>query len=124
MLSKSQVVKARESIEQLYDHLCTVSVKEEVTCDDGSTDFTDIVIISNQKCRMSYVKIGSVDKADMSYHVSQGIKLFLAPEIDVPAGSKITVIHDGHADTYIMSGSPAVYPTHQEIMLEKEQSYA
>ena len=45
------------------------------------------------------------------------IKLFLSPDIIVKAGSNITVTQAGKTTEYIASGIPAIYDTHQEIML-------
>ena len=54
----------------------------------------------------------------------QTIKLFIAPEIDIKPGSKIDVTHLGVTTSYKRSGNPAVYHTHQEIMLELWENYA
>ena len=45
------------------------------------------------------------------------MKLFLAPEWQVPAGSKITVTGRGGERVYCRSGEAAVYGSHQEIPL-------
>jgi hypothetical protein len=45
-------------------------------------------------------------------------KLFLAPEIVVKPGSKLKVTQAGRTECYVRSGEPAVYGSHQEIVLE------
>ena len=54
----------------------------------------------------------------------QATKLFISPDITIKPGSKITVTQTGVTTEYTGSGVPAVYPTHQEIMLELFESWA
>lgn len=55
---------------------------------------------------------------------SQAVKLFIAPEIAVPEGSRIDVTQNGITTSYRQSGTPAVYSSHQEITLELYKRYA
>lgn len=50
--------------------------------------------------------------------VVQTLKLFTHPEIDIPAGSKITITQDDITTEYQHSGKPAKYTSHQEIPVE------
>lgn len=50
--------------------------------------------------------------------VVQTLKLFTHPEIDIPAGSKITVTQQGITTEYQHSGKPAIFTSHQEIPVE------
>ena len=50
--------------------------------------------------------------------ISQGVKLFVSSDITIKPGSMLTVTQNGVTTEYTSSGVPAVYPTHQEIMLE------
>ena len=52
--------------------------------------------------------------------VAQKIKLFLPPDVIVPAGSRIVV----RGRAYAGSGIPAGYDTHQEILLTAFQGWA
>lgn len=52
------------------------------------------------------------------------LRLFLAPEIKVAPGSKITITQNGVVGEYKNSGVPAMYDTHQEIMLELFKGWA
>ena len=42
----------------------------------------------------------------------------------IPAGSTIQITQSGHTADYNRSGQPAVYPTHQEIILALKKEYA
>ncbi|TQX27951.1 hypothetical protein D1N55_18600, partial [Clostridioides difficile] len=46
--------------------------------------------------------------------LEQTIKLFISPDIEIKAGSKL-IINDKE---YVRSGESAIYPNHQEIVLE------
>lgn len=119
MLSKAQVVKARKALEGLYIGKATVVVKEEYERPNGSMGFYDKTIIENEPCRVSYKDISQANSDGTVATTQQVIKLFLAPEYDIPRGSKIVVEQNGRTNEYIRSGKPAVYETHQEIALEE-----
>ncbi|HBF5228480.1 TPA: hypothetical protein KSJ92_004019, partial [Clostridioides difficile] len=46
--------------------------------------------------------------------LEQTIKLFISPDIEIKAGSKL-IINDKE---YVRSGESAIYSNHQEIILE------
>ena len=56
--------------------------------------------------------------------VVQIAKVFLAPEIKVKPGSKLSVTQNGVTTEYKSSGEPAFYSTHQEIVLELFKGWA
>ena len=56
--------------------------------------------------------------------VSQTVKLFIAPDIQIKAGSKITVTQAGVTAMYTHSGKATVYDTHQEILLDLFEKFA
>lgn len=117
MLSKTEILR-RKAFEKLYDGLCTVEVKQEVTRENGSTGFENVVILENEPCRLSIssspvsVDGGAVMKAE------QNIKLFLSPSEFIPEGSKVTVTQYGVTKTYKSSGMPVVRDVIQSIELE------
>lgn len=111
--------EARRAQEAMYEGVCTIieyrSVKDETT---KLSEDEEVVVIENQPCRLSFEKISAATQTDTAAVVSQNIKLFLAPEIRVASGSKIVVTQNGMTGEYCASGKPAVYATHQEIILE------
>ncbi|HBG5847838.1 TPA: hypothetical protein OUL20_003776, partial [Clostridioides difficile] len=51
--------------------------------------------------------------------LEQKIKLFISPDIEIKAGSKLIITNQNNiTKEYIRSGEPAIYPNHQEIILE------
>ena len=111
--------QARKAIESRYDGVCTISnyqnIEDPITF---VTELKEVEVIKEQPCRLSYSSIPATTQTDTINAVSQSIKLFIAPEVNIPAGSKIVVTQNGRTTVYKNSGQPAIYSTHQEINLE------
>lgn len=111
--------QARKAIESMYDGVCTISnyqnIEDPITF---VTELKEVEVIKDQPCRLSYSSIPSTTQTDTINAVSQSIKLFIAPEVNIPAGSKIVVTQNGRTTVYKNSGQPAIHFTHQEINLE------
>lgn len=115
--------KAHESL--YYDELCTIVEYGSYTDPDTKrTTQKEIIVIENQPCNLSFERISTVVQTDTAAVVSQGTKLFLSPEIPVKSGSKVVVEQNGVKTEYSASGEPAIYPEHQEIMLELFKGWA
>ena len=110
---------ARKAQEQLYDGVCTVTeyrkIKDEKTKLSG---MEDVIVLEGQPCRISFSKISQAVQSESVASTTQSIKLFISPDVTIQPGSKITVTQNGVTAVYKSSGVPAVYATHQEIMLE------
>ena len=92
MLSKAQVVRVRKAIESLYIGSCTVSEYQKVIKPNKSTGFKEVVVLENQPCRVSFENINAINSTDnLASSVVQIITLFIAPELEIKPGSKITV---------------------------------
>ena len=110
---------ARRAQEAAYEGICTIIEYRSVT--DERTKLSSrkkITVLENQPCRLSFEKLSTASQTETAAAVSQGVKLFLAPEIRVNSGSKMAVTQNGVTGEYSASGEPAVYDTHQEIVLE------
>ncbi len=116
---------ARRAQESTYEGLCTIieyrSVRDEKT---KLSEEKEVTIIENQPCKLSFEKLNTAAQTETATVISQGIKLFLAPEIQVNSGSKIIVTQNGVTEEYACSGKPAIYQTHQEVMLELFRGWA
>lgn len=116
---------ARTAIESTYTGICTISEYGDIK--DDKTKVTrqeEITVYENQPCKLSFEKLNSVVQTDTVALTSQGIKLFIAPEVKINSGSKIIVEQNGMKNEYSASGEPAVYASHQEIMLELFRGWA
>ena len=116
---------ARKAIESTYEGVCTVV--ERLSAKDEKTKISrqnEEVIIENQPCKLSFEKLNAAVQSETAAEISQGTKLFIAPEIQIKEGSKIIVTQDGVTSEYSASGKPAVYFSHQEIILELFRGWA
>lgn len=124
MFPQTCMVKAKKFVESLYDGKCTVTEYQKIKKENKSTGFQEVVVLKDQPCRLSFKTISSTDPNESAAILTQTTKLFLAPEIKVKAGSKLTVTQNGVTTEYKCSGKPAVYHTHQEIILELFKGWA
>lgn len=116
---------ARKAQEGTYEGLCTIiAYRGERNEDTGLSGMVEEVSAAGVPCRLSFEKLAAAAQSETGAAVTQGVKLFLAPEVRVKSGSKIIVTQEGVTSEYQASGVPAVYPTHQEIMLELWEEWA
>lgn len=113
----------RKRIEDTYTDFCTV-INMTKSKKKGVVSFEEEIILEKQPCRLSYANSPVTTEQSGVSAVTQSIKLFLAPEIEIKPGAKILVQHEGREEIYQRTGTPAVYPTHQEIELERYEEYA
>lgn len=103
---------ARRALEATYEGLCTIMEYRDVT--DERTKLSsekEVTVAENQPCKLSFEKLDAVVQTETAAAMAQGIRLFLAPEIEVKAGSRIIVIQNGVTEEYAASGKPAVTPS-------------
>lgn len=112
----------------LWRDRCTVTVQEAYQKPSGATAFRPMVILSDAPCKLSYFTqhgfnaLASLDGE--AAPTQKVIRLFLAPDVEIPAGSRINVDRAGKTTAYKSSGVSAVYFSHQEIILEVAQEWA
>lgn len=124
MLSSNEVVKARNAVERLYDRLCTISENKPYKKENGATGQRWEAVAENVPCRISFGKIANADIGEKATAVTQVIKLLLSPEIVVKPGSRVKVIKDSWVDYFEAAGVPAIYDSHQEVMLVLSKRWA
>lgn len=114
----------REAIESMYKDTCDiiqlVGEKDPVT---KRVKMTEKVVHASVPCKLSVKNLASAsDTATNSPTATVAVQMttiFMAPELDIPAGSKFLVTHYGREFKYESSGYPAIYSSHQEIRLER-----
>lgn len=116
---------ARKAIEATYFGVVTVTEHQKVK-DERSKLTSDklVIVLENQPCRLSFEKLQTAIQSDSAATVTQITKLFLSPDITIKPGSKMTVTQDNVTTDYTCSGVPAVFPTHQEIVLNLFERWA
>lgn len=119
------VSAARRAIEKLYTGRCTVIVRQDIK--DPVTKITsqqEIPVLEDLPCRLSHERLAAAGTASPAALIAQSIKVFMAPEIAVPPGSKLVITQNAVTEEYANSGKPAVYATHQEITLNLFERWA
>ncbi len=120
----SALQRARALQERLYADTCTIYTVQKLT--DPITHITGshrVVTAENQPCRVSFSQFPATGQNATADSVSQSVKLFISPNVFIPAGSRIEITRQGITTAYRQSGQPAIYPTHQEVMLELEKEH-
>ncbi len=117
----------RRALERLWRDRCTVWRREETTDPQTHlTDFTLAAILEDAPCKLSFEKLAPT-VGDPAAAVSQGVKLFLSPDAEVPAGCRVEVTRPNETErtfAYASSGEPGVFSDHQEITLEPWRGWA
>ena len=122
MLSQNKMV--RNALESMYDGVCTIIEHQKVVRPNKTTGFEDVVVVDNQPCRLSFKTVTSANQGETGASLTQTVTLFLSPDIDVKAGSKIVVTQNGKTTEYKSSGESAVHANHQELILELFKGWA
>ena len=117
----------RKALERLWKDRCSVFVRKTVTDPDTKlTDFVETPLLQDQPCKLSFETLTS-SSGDPVAAISQTVKLFLSPDVEIPAGCKIVVTRFNDLErkfTYSKSGEAGVFTNHQEIQLEPFKGYA
>jgi hypothetical protein len=116
---------ARKALESTYDGVATVIEHQKVRNEKTKlTEYEDVTVLEGQPCKLSFSSIAAVIQSESAASTTQTTKLFISPDIKIKPGSKITVTQSGVTNDYTYSGVPAVYQTHQEIMLDFFKDWA
>lgn len=116
---------SRMAIESQYIGKCTITEYKPAT--DPMTKVTKHSpddVLTDQPCRLSFKNITTTNQTTTAATITQITKLFIAPEIIIKPGSKITVFQNGVTCEYKNSGKPAMYSSHQEVILELFQGWS
>lgn len=120
----------RKAIERMWRDRCFIFLQEEQTNPDTNiTDFQETPLLENQPCKLSFEKLTSTDENHVAT-LSQGVKLFLSPDVVIPPGCKIVVQRFNRQNellrefTFSQSGEAGVFTDHQEIYLELWKGWA
>ena len=119
------MVDAGAALKRLWTDRCTVTIRQERQNPvNKQTEFVDIIFLTDEPCRISFESISATSPDNGTAIVSQAVKLFLRSDVDIPPGATIVVTRQGHTETYVSSGQPAIYPSHQEIALKLKEERA
>ncbi len=116
MLQETEMVKS--ILESMYQDTCDVIEHHKVRKPDGAMAFEDVTVHSSIPCRLSFKSPSTTNNTESASAMYQQIEVFLAPDVEIKAGSKLVITHLGKASEYKNTGEPSVYKTHQEILLD------
>lgn len=116
------IAMIRKAIESQYKGLCTIY--EYVEIEDPDTGETivspePVPVHENKPCKLSKKTISAADGTEIANTIKYEPVLFINPDIEVKAGSNITITQHGVTKEFKRSGEPFVYETHQEIVLQR-----
>lgn len=119
MLSQNQMVRA--SLEALYRDMAVFFVESVMEDENGV-----LKSVEEQSepfpCRLLY-ESRQVVAVDGVPEMVEDVRLFFAPEIEIPAGAKVDVSHFGRALRFKSASRTASYGTHAEIALAERNRY-
>lgn len=124
------MVSVERALRALWRDACTIEAVEEYSKPNGAKAKRWVLLAENEPCKLSYynnVRVNATaDELGMAAAVFQEAKLFLRPDLDVPPGSRITVVTHRHHKTlkFENSGAVSLFTNHQEILLEDTQEWA
>lgn len=113
---------ARRAIESTYKGTCNVYEYGKYT--DPETEETIVGLNpepthENIPCKLSKKTINSTTQTEVANTIQYSPVLFINPDIEIKAGSKIVVTQNGVTREFEQSGEPFIYETHQEIALQR-----
>ena len=107
---------ARPSIELTYTSRLTVLTAVSYIKPNGADGTRWVEETTNVLCRLSRDKRVNTSQTEGNLNTNQHL-LFCAPEISIPAGSRLMI--DG--EKYERTQEPMVYPSHQEVTVTKHE---
>ena len=108
-----------KAVKSLWQGKCTITKQtNEMNEKKGRTETEEVDLYTGVPCRVSFDTTKTADFTDNAAQETQSITLFIDRAVDVPVGSKITVVQNGVCGVSEKSGKPAVYSCHQEIPLD------
>lgn len=117
----------RKAIESMYEYTCAIQEYESIKDPDSKqTNKKVVTVLENQDCNVSYQNVKNANSTGSATVITQVIKLIIAPEIEIKPGSKLIITdkRNRNVSEYKNSGVPAVYSSHQEIVLELFKGWA
>ena len=91
------------------------------------TDFKEVTVLEDQPCKLSFKALDTTTTTGNVAVMTQGVKLFLSPDVVIPPGCKIVVHRFNELErefTYSQSGEAGVFTNHQEIYLTLWKGWA
>ena len=112
----------RQALESMYKGTCRRYESRQAKNEETKIAEEEKVLAEEFPCRLSFTT-STVKEKEGVFVKAQETKLFCAPEREIPAGSLLEITQAGKTALYEQSGHPAVYESHQEIVLTLKEVY-
>jgi hypothetical protein len=125
------IERHRRAIEKLYTDRCSIFRHEKVK--DPVTKETKLIqqpVCTDQPCRISQRALGQNNQTEVQNEIQYETKMFITPELDIRQGDLLEVTRgritksgwEAIAPTRkYTAGEPFLYPTHQEVSLQRKE---
>lgn len=124
MVKRAQA-NVQRAIEATYQDTVTIVEHQKIEDEDTKLiSYEDVTIVVDQPCRLSYKNVEQGVSTTATTKIAQKIKLFLSPSVAIAAGSKLVISHLGETVDFSPSGIPAIYVTHQEVVVDYFKRWA
>lgn len=110
----------RKLLESTYDGTMTVLGTRKETVNGETVVTPDAVLHENIPCALSFSGTPDSKTDANSGQISYQATIYCAPELNIPAGSRILVRQYGAEYRLKYSGESAVYPTHRQLSAVRE----
>ena len=103
----------------LWTGRCTIYEYQDVFNETTKqTTQEEVAVLTDEPCRLSFKYEQATNMQNGAAVISQGVTLFIRPDLEIKPGSVIEITQHGKTCKYKGSAQPAVYCNHQEIALE------
>lgn len=108
----------RRAVEQLYEDRAIIKRYVEERTEWGETRLIEKEVERDIPCRISQRALGVNRQTETVNEIAYETKLLLPPDIEVRQGDIIEVTRRGVTRKYT-AGEPFLYPTHQEVSIQR-----
>ena len=119
MVSEEMRQRAAQDVLEMMCDRCDIYNTKDVVKDNHSIFKQFEMVQQDVPCRLSFSYVSRSYATTTADQVRQTLKLLLPPDVPVLPGSRIVVRRQGREYECRGSGTPAVYPTHQMIKLQR-----
>ncbi|WP_186375524.1 ABC transporter ATP-binding protein [Paenibacillus xylanexedens] len=112
--------KYRQQLETMYEDLVSVLRYGDIELpESGETVPGEYPVHTNVPCRISQKALGANGQTESVNNIVYETKMFISPDVEIKQGDKCIVAR-GNSTREYTAGEPFLYPTHQEISLQRE----
>ena len=110
----------RKWLEKTYDGKMTVVGSRKETVDGETVVMPDAVLYEDQPCALAFSGTPNAEQGEDAGQTRYQATIFCAPELVIPAGSRIAVTQYGQTCKLKYSGEAITCPTHQQLAVIRE----